>query len=196
MDLDIPTLTTDQLKAQHLNAGDYETYLTLFDSHERLGPLVEIAPLLSDAQFWQLVRFAWMTSETTHRARETWYALLTAKRSDREHLMDDEERVALAHLPKKVRIYRGCGDDAGIYGMSWTLDRHRAKRFAFLAHGLRRFLRGEVPADLKPTVAAGWCKNEDILAHFTARDEAEIVINPKHVTVTRAVQWSWPLKRR
>lgn len=199
LDLDsstCPTLTTAQLQEQALAAGNYEDYLMLFDSHERLRPLMGIVQLLTDAQYWQLVRAAWMTAEATHRERETWRALFTANRSAKEHLMDDEEHVALEQLPTRVRIYRGCGNDEGIYGMSWTLDRDLAKRFAVLAHGLRRLALGEAPTEIKPTIAEGWCRKEQVLAHFTARSEAEIVISPENVTVERAEQWSWPPRRR
>lgn len=199
MDLDIPDtpVTTEQLKAQHLAAGDYDDYLMLFDSHERLRPLTEIAQRLTDVQYWQLLRETWMSAETTHRDRETWRALFTADRSAREqNLMDDEERAALEQLPAQVRIFRGCGNDEGIYGMSWTLDREMAKEFAVYAHGLRRLALKEAPTDIKLTIAEGWCRKEQVLAHFTARCESEIVVSPENVTVTDAEQWDWPPRRQ
>src|SRR5882762_8786260 len=105
--------------------------------------------------------------------------------------MTSEEHEMMAKLPDIIEIWRGCGDANGVYGLSWTLDRKRAEHFSQYAIGIRRqILVGiQTQRGLKSLIVMAKCKKSDVLAYFAARQEAEIVLNPKYVTVFKKIVW-------
>lgn len=94
--------------------------------------------------------------------------------ADQEHLMDDDERAALAALPDRIEVYRGT---SGISvakargGMSWTTDKATAAWFANLFGGIPLVLRAEA-------------RKADVLAYFSH----EVVVRPQRVSKVSAVQ--------
>lgn len=90
--------------------------------------------------------------------------------ADPEHLMDDDERTALASKPDRIEVYRGT---SGISvakargGMSWTTDKATAAWFANRVDGIPLVLRAEV-------------SKRDVLAYFSHEDE--VVVRPRRVS--------------
>jgi hypothetical protein len=116
-----------------------------------------------------------------------WLDLLQSTRPNRESLMSTEEHAALAAMPDELKIWRGCGNDAGERGISWTTEKKKAEFFANYACGSRRaFLTGA--AGTRPTVVSAVCSKEDVLAYFTERDESEILVDPSKLRSVKATR--------
>jgi hypothetical protein len=80
----------------------------------------------------------------------------------------------LAARPDHVTIYRGtvsAAPDSGQYGISWTLNSHRARWFA-TDHG--RFRNTESPPVLLSTIVA----RDSICGIILARNESEVSVCP------------------
>jgi hypothetical protein len=187
--LSAPEQSVDQMRAEILQSGDYSHYLMTFDSPQRLPALLAITSRLTNQQYWELVREAWMSAEVTLPDRASWLSLLQSDRPGREHLMTEEEREALSCLPEVIRIFRGCGSHDGIGGLSWTLDRVRAKKFAFYACGPRRLVltaeqHGSIPVVAEATVAKRY-----VIAHILDRQEEEIIVDPRNINLVEAREW-------
>ncbi|MDN2582162.1 hypothetical protein [Aquibium sp. ELW1220] len=102
-------------------------------------------------------------------------------------VMTEEEQNLYNALPEIVTAWRGInfptGEDPAVafdYGMSWTLDRERAVRFAnrFLGvykHDGRRYDRAFV-AETKVHKSA-------IYALFSCRGESEVVLDPEVLAI-------------
>lgn len=179
----------EEARCEMLIEREYEIYLTTFDSHQRLAALMEILPRLNDREYWSLLRDVWISSEVTLPDKATWLHLLQADRGGRDNLMICSERRALARLPNTLTIYRGCGNEDGVYGLSWTLDYERAKFFAAYACGPRRSVLCANFQGHTPTIAKATCAKVDVLAFIGRRNESEIVVDPVKVSLLHAREW-------
>jgi hypothetical protein len=91
--------------------------------------------------------------------------------------MDDEERKVLAELPDTIQVFRGtCYAPEGCRGLSWTLRRDIAERFA-----IKGAFLGSRPKGAIPYLVTATLRKRDVLAYFDGRDEAEIVALPEKV---------------
>ena len=90
--------------------------------------------------------------------------------ADKRYLMTGEEYKQYLLLPDTLTIYRGVTSHnaKNIKALSWTLDRDKAEWFA------HRF--GE-----DGTVYEAEIDKKHILAFFTSRNEAEVVVNPAYL---------------
>jgi hypothetical protein len=90
-------------------------------------------------------------------------------RKRRFHVMEPAERELFDALPDRLTVYRGYSIAGNEHGYSWTLDRNKAEWFA------RRYA-GSSEADGVFVASVEVNKNE-VLAYFTGRNEAEIVLD-------------------
>jgi hypothetical protein len=133
-------------------------------------------------QVWPLVGSIWTDSENIWQNYDAWRDIWSLDDEDntfvienRHLVMSEEERAMLAAMPETLEVYRGCRDhELNGEGMSWTLDRDRAVRFA------RAYRRD----DDTPVVIVGKAKKADVLAHFIGRNEREIVVFPEYISVS------------
>ena len=134
-----------------------------------LRAFVEVHKKMSDADYWKVLGEIFNYVECNSANTGIWLKLLKSPRPGREHLMDYDERTALAALPGEFTVWRGASPEYKV-GMSWTLDREKAMWFA--EHrwtGARVF----------QTVV----KKTNVLAHFLSRDESEIVVDPRELDI-------------
>ena len=177
-------------RAAHLRDRDYEGYFITFGKHERQQSFFDIVPLLSDRDYWRTLRKVWIEAKIILPEKRNWLQLLQLNRPGREHhLMTGVERAALAAMPDKIKIWRGCGNRFGVRGFSWTLDRKVAVVFADSAWWPRCRRLG------KRLLVQATCRKSDVIAFFKSSNESEILINPKHVTVLRTSRASAPKKK-
>lgn len=100
--------------------------------------------------------------------------------------MHEEDLKAYNSLPDTFTVYRGChgfNED----GVSWSLDREVAEKFAI-----------NMAIDGKRMLLEGVVHKNDIVAYYTGRHEAEIVVLPKHVIHTgrsRAVDKEYAMSK-
>jgi len=190
---------------------DWSQAIMLHERHARLLAFVERAINMEPKDYWHLLGSVWIDAEFPSTDRSLWLELFKAPRNEREHLMSEEERTALAAMPQELVIYRGTnGSYASLQGMSWTLSRKTAEWF------MRRYSRqyrdglvaecetcGWLQAHPEPPTAGlnetmmdrhqrrthlnvpligmGKCAKSKVLAYFTERGEDEIVIDPKDI---------------
>ena len=167
-------------KAEYLRAGDFDGYMGLTNEQNRLSSFLKIEPRLTAPAFWRMLAEVWMLSETISARQRTWLRLFESKRANRELLMTKAERTKLAALPDRLTIWCGCGHAAGRRGMSWTLREKIARQFAEYACGTRRRCLAPNLAGTQPTIVKATCFKSNVLAYFSGRKEAEIVIDPKN----------------
>jgi hypothetical protein len=176
----------EKLRAETLQAGDYQGYLLMFDGHKRFPPLLEIEYLLPDKDYWKCLNLVWANIEVSAPDQCEWLRLFKSKRPHREFLMSATERRALAAMPEMLTIYRGYRKGTARRGLSWSLSKDRAWFFAGDDKAERRaLLSGYQEGDI-PMIVSGRCHKRDVLAYFNGRDEQEIVIDPRNVFAKRS----------
>jgi hypothetical protein len=170
-----------QAFTQHLKVGEIDAAFGYVAAphrfqifHGHFGPGADDERKISDKAYWNAV--GWMFTATEFPFNDPLtIQLLTNPRPGRHHLMSAGERKALAAMPKRLTIYRGYDSKRGNpNGWSWTTDQRIAEWFAVRLSGKRSG---------KPCIAVGAAARDDVLAHFTGRDEAEVLIDSQHVTI-------------
>lgn len=159
-------------------SGNWSRYVFGHERPYRLEALLRAAEagLRDDpAAFWPLLAETWIDSENIREMRDAWLDLWGSDVPERERVMDEEERAALAALPETVEVWRGVGHEDAVHGLSWTVDRDKAAWFA------RRFA---VDQRRTPYLAFGRVAKADVLAYFLSRAESEIVALPESVELT------------
>lgn len=146
---------------------NWQTYLYLHERPYRFDAFVEIQDYLSDEQYWELLGDIWIDSENIWQNGQEWVDLMTTEdRPSREHIMGSSDRGLWKLLPDELTVYRGFQFDGGEESLSWTLESDRAVWFA-----KRHQHKGSAA-----WVATGKVKKENVIAFFTGRNEAEVVV--------------------
>jgi len=109
---------------------NYNSYVYLHERPYRLEAFVKIANKLTDTKYWTLLGSIWTDTENQWQNHEVWKKLLSSKRSNRHYLSGEAGDNLLRSLPEEVTIYRGCQPGLNENGLSWTLDKGKAKFFA------------------------------------------------------------------
>lgn len=164
--------------AEAETGGDWHTYVFLHERPWRAEALAEIADRLDGPTYWALLSVVWIDSENIVEMRWLWDELLADDRDGREDIMHDDELVELAELPDVIKVFQGHTTERND-GWSWTTQRHTAEWFA------RRF------ADLEqdsPRVSVGVVRKSAVLAYFTRRSEAEVLVDPEAVELIDTYQ--------
>jgi hypothetical protein len=145
---------------------NFNQIIYLHERPYRLQAFIQIAPQLSDTKYWSILSGIWTDTENQWQNLEQWKELLSANRSSRHYLMDESEVQLLNSLPEFVKIYRGCVKGLNENGLSWTLDKAKAKFFAnrFSKEGI--ILEREIP-------------KSEIIAVLLGRGESEVICEVK-----------------
>lgn len=152
----------------------FEDYLMWHGGHERDAAFFRIIPLLNDREYWKCLREAWWNLETSITHKRKWIRCYRSPRESRDSLMTAAERRALDALPGRFPVFRGIGSPQAANGLSWTLSKKVAERFAAYSVGPRRQSFGLGAS--APMIVYGWCKKADVLALYLDRKEKEIVV--------------------
>ena len=145
-------------------------YVWLHERPYRLEALLEIADLMDDDDYWQLVADVWIDSENIWQNMDEWIDLLGSERPGREHMMVDDAPQTLAALGQTFTIYRGCLREVNEDGLSWTLDRERAEWFAHRFADMRE-------DNEEAVVIEAVVDSSAVVALLTSRSENEIVLS-------------------
>lgn len=171
-------------RKQLLESKRYADYIYTAASRDRLAAFLVVEAMLSDGDYWSLLREVYLDAELVMADQDVWLRLLRSSRAARGNLMKDDEHASLAQLADVITIYRGCGSSEGVPGMSWTLDRDRAIWFAHYSCGSRRRYNFPLFAGTAPRLVTGRLTKNDLLAYFCERQESEIVASPEAVEIT------------
>lgn len=159
--------------ANALDTGDWDGYVYLHERPYRLDALLEISDDVDDATFWSLLSGIWTDSENIRQNQEIWNEIFDSGRDGMENMMKDEERDALAALPKKIKIYQGHTGDRDD-GWSWTTDEKVALWFA---------LRFSTMEGSEAQVTEATVDKDNVLAYLLGRGESEILTSPEDVVI-------------
>jgi hypothetical protein len=150
----------------------WSAYLLTFDHSEALGAVLAIEDELDPKGYWQMVRDAWIATESVAANEQTWRRLFSSDRPGREKLTSDRDRPVLEGLPEEVTVYRGHSHEGGEHGLAWTLERDSAEKFA------RQFARstdlGHPPGE--PRIATATVPRSSIVAVFQDRRPGDLLI--------------------
>jgi hypothetical protein len=154
--------------AEAIDKKKWHTVLFLHERPYRLDALLQHHRRMSDEEYWSCVGSVWVDSENIWQAYPVWRDLWESPRPGKHLVMDEAEQAAMAALPDSMKVYRGV-HGKGVTkvrkrtGLSWTLDKDKAEWFA------NRYQQSP------QKVLEGIVKKSDVHAHFTARNENEIV---------------------
>ncbi len=152
--------------------GKWRQYVFSFDNNHRISPFIEVGHRMNDREYWALLGDIWTGARSVYWEQSWWLELFTADRQtykprgEREFLMSPEDRAVFTALPDPVTVYRGVMRKQHCRGMSWTIDAHCAAWF-----GARFESDGATLVSLVP--------KRRVLAYFSCRNEAEVVIDPR-----------------
>ncbi len=148
---------------------DWQQFVFAHEEGARPQALLKIEHELSDTEYWKLVRLVWTHADVLWQNDRDWRDILTKKRPERNCMMEEGERAALAELGYPVLIFRG-HTERNRDGWSWTLGWGKAKEFAKTTEGW--------PAVGTPKVTKARVARSKVIAYFNALDEDEILIDP------------------
>jgi hypothetical protein len=153
--------------------GDWKEAIFAHTPCHRLAALEKYAQDLGDERYWQLVAFVWVEDGSPTAARsQRWLRVLESPRPGRAVMMTDGERSKLGRQSADVRVLRGFHYEGGECGLSWTLCRDVATRFA--RQGEKRGTQ---------MVAEGHIDRDSIIALLHRVEEAEVIANPEDVRI-------------
>lgn len=159
--------------AEAIERQDWISYVVLHERAYRVEALIELIDEfeLSGPELWPVVGWVWVDTEGVRWNLDTLRTIWGLDPRDRYLVMNEQERQFLCSLPEQVLIWRGVNHQDAVLSLSWTLDREKAVWFA------RRFADDGDPILL----AQGRISRSDVLAYFSDRKEAEIVVLPENV---------------
>jgi hypothetical protein len=170
---EIPLPPLDVAAAEAIATRDWDRYLGLFDSHQRMFPFLTVHAGLTREEYWAALALVWTTAEWGGEFGRLWDWLFLHNRdhSGALAMMDRGERKAWDALPDEFTVYRGQQRKNDV-GISWSLSRERASWFA---------------TNYRPRFTDKWRKGpgvllvatvekSDALAYLNSRDEEEVLI--------------------
>ena len=156
----------------------YEVYMMVTKPYG-LTFLKFVYPHLSQADMSGILASAWTRAEAPNRDVNVKQSKLLSmfKSADPSALMDEEDLERFQKLEDTVTVYRGVTslNADNVKALSWTLDQETAEWFA------HRF--GE-----DGTVYEAQIDKAHIYAYFGGRNEAEVIVDPKHLMDITEVQ--------
>jgi hypothetical protein len=156
-----------------LHTRDWEAYIQLHERPYRLDVLLHLLGEydLSPEERWPLVAFVWCDTQRAREDQEVWRNILLSGCAHRRLMMTTEERAHLDDLDSELTVWRGVNHREAVRGLSWTLNRKVAARFA----------RGSATKTAPAFLACGHLRKADVIAYLNFRGEDEIVVAPESV---------------
>jgi hypothetical protein len=128
--------------------------------------------------YWQMVSDCYTRSDLAHSDMDIVFDYLNDNRSEKEYLMNEEDREFFNNLPEEITIYRGCTKkeiESGQHRLSWTLDKSIAEFFAYTYINPVHEDRGEKKDKSKFDIVEKTVSKKDLLCYFGGREEAEVL---------------------
>ena len=151
---------------------DWIQAVSLHASSWRLNAFLKYMDLMSDQEYWELLRWVFNDTESPNRTPREWLLLLQYERPGGDSLMDSNEHARLQELPEVVAVYQcyqGEKRHPETFSVSWTLSAKMARWYA------NQFY----PLETHCWLATGVVRKSDVLALFNVEDESEVVIDPE-----------------
>ena len=125
---------------------------------------------LGEKDYAEMLKHVWVESENPNMDVNVpvMESLGFFEEADLRYLMDKEEKAIYDKIPNEVTLYRGVSKGRNSYGLSYTLDKEKAKWF------MNRFYKNE------GHLITLNVKKEDCICYLNVRDEKEVVLNINH----------------
>lgn len=135
--------------------------------------------ILSPKEVANLLGKIWTTLENINYDVNVKKSVLLSwiKKTDKEVLMNEDERAVFDGFSEELTIYRGSSDKKGHEGLCWTLDKGMAEWFAKRFHGAGYVFEATV-------------KKDDIIAYLNNRNEKELIVDYKKLTEVKKFEVS------
>jgi len=146
------------------------------DSYNRMSTVLGNFGRLDALDWFRQLGDAWSACDNIARSRSVLRELLSsATRAELDAMMKADERAALAALPERFEVWRGCYA-INRRGLSWTLDRSVAEGIV----ALNRYRRlGEVPI-----LRHGYVRRDRVVLKLDRRESE--VIAPRVFRITES----------
>lgn len=180
-------------KEKLLKEKNWNLFMKCFDLDQQLDGFIRMKDYLNDEEYFhylgivlQCMNCHWKYPD---KIRELIY---DREKKYRHNLMNETDKEYFEMLPNIIEIYRGCRE-INMIGFSWSLSEDIARYFtsnrmvptwelARLDWDLRKKYHNS-----KRILIKGLCRKENVLAHFTALGEAEILIDYHDVDIVETV---------
>jgi hypothetical protein len=151
-----------------LRDKEWVALLDTFEAPYQLLAFSVVSEQMSDIEYWEALRFAWMSTENPFQYLNLCVKLFRSSRPCRDELMSQEDKATLERLPPKLTICRGHSPEfQNRKGISWTLKWEIAQRLG----GRRgRYMAGK-DAEIREEIV----KKDEIIAFMNLRNEEEII---------------------
>jgi hypothetical protein len=174
---EIKSIKTEQRK--HLekwfnkNRIGHEEQITVCASDDKIFYFYKYKDKLETNEVYtRLFREAYILSSNNFEYRDQIRELFLSDRIIKEYLMTKDEIKRLTDLPNEITIYRGMSEleeENKEYGVSWTLDKSIAEKFA------KSYLHNYDTRSQKHFVKSLEIKKSNVLAYFNDRNEEEVI---------------------
>jgi hypothetical protein len=152
---------------------NFKEQLIMCSSIDRMQKFFEFEnEFESDIEYWTQLAKCYSVSDNNFKHINEVRQAFSSKRLNREYLMSPKERDILNSLPDIVTIFRGMSeeeDKSGSLGISWTLNKSVAEKFA------NEFIHNYDTNENKHLVKELQVPKSSIIAYFGERQEEEII---------------------
>jgi hypothetical protein len=155
------------------NDIDGLTQILWSSSNDKIEKFIQFKHLyIQPEHYWQGLRSCYDHSNNNHHLLDQIKALFNTNKPNRNSMMTHKELKFLNSLDDKITIYRGMSQieaDNKKYGLSWTLDKAIAEKFA------NGYIHNYNSYRLDKTVVELVIDKKDVVAYFDGREEKEII---------------------
>ena len=113
----------------------YNKQLLWCSAEDRMGKFYEFRDKFkTDQDYWQKLGDNYILSTNNFKYSKELKGLFTAPKAGRDFLMNEKDLEFRNNLPEKVVVFRGMSVEenlSGDFGISWTLNKKIAEKFAF-----------------------------------------------------------------
>lgn len=149
--------------------ANYEQIYIQANASDKIKVFIEHCENFTDEEYWKELADAYIQQNYKKIPYKVYYKLFSSERPQREKLMNKEEIKLFRKMPKEITIYRGGSKTelkTKMYGVSWTLDKKIAEKFA----DIKSIRDKKEMVVIEKTIS-----KKDVIAYFTSRQEEEII---------------------
>lgn len=146
----------------------YDADIISTPKNELMAVFMKYQDTFTDEEYWRELKYVYTLQDYMQLPYEIYKVVFNSKRSNKELLMQEEERIFLDQLPEIITIYRGGAlkESKTGYGVSWTLNKSIAQQFVdrkkYLVKDEMVVHQLEIP-------------KSKVVAYFNERQEEEII---------------------
>jgi hypothetical protein len=159
------------------NKVEYQTQIIECSSRDRMEKFFQFqSNFTTREEYTSNLIECYTSSNNNYRFADAIKAAFSSPLIKSKFLMGKKDRKFFEALPKKLTIYRGMSEsesESGNYGISWTLKKTIAQKFA------TEFIHNYDSKEQKHVVVELLINKSDALAYYGGREEDEIIFIKK-----------------